>query len=252
MQETTIHPLLVGTWDTDQSIHTFGYGQGVKTKTFCYVWLIVGAEKKILIDTGCSDPESTARYHKPMDAHTYRNPIDALASIGVSPDDIDMIIMTHLHWDHCYNTQLFPNIPILVQKRELQYAIAPLPCHALSYESQIINMRPAWIKSIEQIEIIEGDTDICPGISVVTLPGHSKGIQGVLVQTSKGRYLIAGDCCPKKENWQGPGRHQIKHIPSGIHVDLEEYYETFKKMERIADIVIPGHDPCVHEKGIYP
>jgi glyoxylase-like metal-dependent hydrolase (beta-lactamase superfamily II) len=250
MQEITIHPLLVGTWDSDQSKHTFGFGQGVKTKSFCYIWFIAGAKQKILVDTGCGDPEWAAKYHHPMDTENYRNPIDALAGIGVGPDEIDVIIMTHLHWDHCHNTDMFPKVPILVQKRELQYAIAPLPSHGLTYESQIINMRPPWVKSIEQIEIVEGDAEICPGVSVVTLPGHSKGIQGVLVQTTKGRHLIAGDCCPKKENWLG--LQQMKHIPSGIHVDLEEYFETFKKMERIADVVIPGHDPCVQEKSIYP
>jgi len=250
MPGITIRPLLVGSWDTDQSIHTFGFGQGVRTKTYCYIWLIEGAEKKILVDTGCSNPEWTAKYHKSMDRANYRNPLDALASAGASPEEIDVIVMTHLHWDHCHNTELFPKVPILVQKRELQYAIAPLPSHGLVYESQVIDMRPPWIKSIEQIEIVEGDAEICPGVSVVRLPGHSKGIQGVLVQTENGRHLIAGDCCPKVENWQG--RSRMKHIPSGIHVDLEEYFETFKKIERIADVVIPGHDVCVSEIGVYP
>jgi N-acyl homoserine lactone hydrolase len=250
METNTIYPLLVGTWDTDRSQHTYGFNFGVKAKTFCYIWLIEGANQKILVDTGCSDPEWTKKYHRPMDPDNYKNPSDALAQIGVKREEIETIIMTHLHWDHCHNTEFFPNARMLVQKREIQYAIAPLPIHAMAYESLIAKMRPPWIKSIEQIEIIEGDLEIVPGVSVVTLPGHTKGIQGVLVETQKGRHLIAGDTCPSEENWRG--NQQMKHIPPGIHVDLEECFKTFEKMEKIADVIIPGHDPCVMNSPTYP
>ncbi len=246
----TIHPLLVGSWEVDQSMHTFGFDMGKKTKSSCYFWLILGAAQKILVDTGCSDPEWARRYHRPIDTGSYQDPVEALAAKGIRPEEIEIVINTHLHWDHCFNNDHFPKARILVQKKELQYAIIPLPNHALYYESQLIRMRPPWMKAIEQIEAIEGDLEISPGVSVVTLPGHSKGFQGVLIETSKGRHLIAGDTCPKEENWRGNA--QLKHIPSGIHVDLEEYFETFQKMEKIADVVIPGHDPRVMETPVYP
>jgi len=194
MAEITIHPLLVGTWDTDKSSHTFGFDPGIKTKTFCYIWLIQGANQKILVDTGCGPPQEVNKYHRVMYPGSDKNPIDALAQMGVKAEEVEIVINTHLHWDHCSNNDLFPKARIIVQKRELQYAIAPLPIHALAYESQIINMRPPWLKAIEQIEIVEGDVEIVPKVSVVTLPGHSKGFQGVLVETQKGRYLIASRC----------------------------------------------------------
>ena len=246
----TIHPMLVGSWEVDQSMHTFGFDMGKRTKSCCYIWLILGAAQKILVDTGCADPEWTRQYHRPMDADTYKNPMEALAAKGIRPEEIEIVINTHLHWDHCFNNDLFPKSRIMVQKKELQYAIAPLPIHALPYESQMIHMRPPWVKAVERIEAIEGDLEISPGVAVVTLPGHSKGFQGVLIDTSKGRHLIAGDTCPKEENWRG--NSQLKHIPSGIHVDLEEYFKTFEKIEKIADVVIPGHDPRVMESPVYP
>ena len=246
----TIHPILVGSWEVDQSMHTFGFGMGKKTQSACYFWLILGAAQKILVDTGCADPEWAQRYHRPIDAGSYQDPVGALAVRGVRPEEIEIVINTHLHWDHCFNNECFPNARILVQKKELQYAIAPLPIHALYYESQLIHMRPPWVKAIERIEAIEGDLEILPGVSVVTLPGHSKGFQGVLIDTAKGRHLIAGDTCPKEENWRG--NSQSKHIPSSIHVDLEEYFGTFQKIEGIADVVIPGHDPRVMENPVYP
>lgn len=250
MAEITIHPLLVGSWDTEKSLHTYGSDFGIKAKTFCYIWLIRGANQKILVDTGCGKPEEVKKYHRQMDPNSYRNPVEALSQMGVKAEEIQIVINTHLHWDHCSNNDLFPNSQIIVQKRELLYAISPLPIHYISYESPMINMRPPWAKAIERIKAVDGDREIVPGVSVVTLPGHSKGFQGVLVETRKGHYLIAGDTCPRAENWRGNAT--LKHIPSGIHVDLEEYFKTFEKMEKIADVVIPGHDPCVIETPIYP
>ena len=246
----TIHSMLVGSWEVDQSMHTYWMDPWKKTKSACYFWLILGAAQKILVDTGCADPEWARKYHRPIDAGSYQSPVAALSAKGIRPEEIEIVINTHLHWDNCFNNDQFPKARILVQKKELQYAIATLPLHASYYESQLIHMRPPWMKAIEQIEAIEGDCEILPGVSVVTLPGHSKGFQGVLIQTSKGRYLIAGDTCPKEENWRGNA--QLKHIPSGIHVDLEEYFETFQKMEKIADVIIPGHDPRLMATPVCP
>src|SRR3972149_878825 len=58
-----------------------------------------------------------------------QRPLAALARLGIRPEDIDIVINTHLHWDHCYNNHLFPRATIYAQRAELQYAIAPLPLH---------------------------------------------------------------------------------------------------------------------------
>jgi hypothetical protein len=71
-----------------------------------------------------------------------------------------------------------------------------------------------------------------------------------VVNTAAGRCLIASDALGLFQNWDGTGHY--KHIPSGIHYDLVEYYQTFEKMERICDYILPGHDPLVFEHRIYP
>jgi glyoxylase-like metal-dependent hydrolase (beta-lactamase superfamily II) len=173
-----------------------------------------------------------------------------LKKIGLHPDDVDIVICTHLHWDHCFNNDQFKNARIIVQKDEIRYAIAPLPMHALFYESQLIKMRPPWLKAIENTEVIEGDMEISPGIDIVKIPGHTPGFQGVNVKTAKGNYFIVGDFCPLFENWEGAP--PLKHIVSPIHVNLEDYYDSFKKVEKMADVVLPGHDIKVFEKKCYP
>jgi glyoxylase-like metal-dependent hydrolase (beta-lactamase superfamily II) len=123
--------------------------------------------------------------------------------------------------------------------------------HAIFYESQLVNMSPPWLKALDRIELIEGDMEICPGIDIVKIPSHTPGFQGVNVKTANGNYFIGSDFCPLFENWEGQGP-LLKHIVSPIHVNLEDYYDSFARVEKIADFVLPGHDIKVFEKKCYP
>jgi N-acyl homoserine lactone hydrolase len=251
MSGLKIRPLSSGRFlMLEKSNFTHGANQGVKIVAPLLFWFIEGANKRILVDTGGSDPQWAARYHHPIDRMVHEEPLNAVADLGLKPEDIDIIINTHLHWDHCFNNDLFPNARILVQKEEARYAIAPLPCHAVYYESQLIGMTPSWLKTLSRTEMIEGEVTIEPGITLVPLPGHTPGFQGVLVDLAGGRRcLIAADTIPLWENWER--NVQGFQTPSGIHVNLRDYYETYKKMAAMADLILPGHDLRVLEKKVY-
>ena len=250
MVEWTIWPIRMGLVKAgDKSGLTHGMNQGVMIDTCVIVYVIKGAGESIVVDTGMGDPDWSEKYHhkKPED---YQDLPAGLEKIGVNPDNVHTVICTHLHWDHCFNNDLFKNARILVQKDEIRYAIAPLPLHALFYESQLIGMRPPWLKALEKIELIEGDKEVAPGIDIVKIPGHTPGFQGVNVKTRKGSYFIASDFCPLFENWEGAGFH--RHIASPIHVNLDDYYRSFEKVEKIAGFVLPGHDVKVFGRERYP
>lgn len=250
MTDFKIRPLSTGRFlEMEKSNFTYAVDQGVKIQSTILMWFIDGAKNKILVDTGGSDPEWGARYHHPIEQKPHEDPIKAIEGLGLKPTDIDIIVNTHLHWDHCFNNHLFPNAKILVQKEELRYAICPLPCHALYYESQLIGMTPAWLKALDRIEVVEGETEIERGITLLPLPGHTPGFHGVLVELPSGPCLIAGDNIPLFENWEG--NNQTAHIPPGIHVDLRDCYRSMKKIESIGGAVLPGHDLKVLEKEIY-
>jgi N-acyl homoserine lactone hydrolase len=250
MGELSIWPIEVGiNPGMDKSHATFEMFQGVKFDGAHIVYVIKGAKENIIVDSGPGDPEWAQRYHN-RKLIQKQNLAEGLKRVGLHPDNVDIVICTHLHWDHCFNIDQFKNARVLVQKDEIIYAIAPLPLHARSYESQLIKMRPPWLKAIENIEIVEGDMEISPGIDIVMLPGHTPGFQGVNVKTAKGNYLIASDFCPLFDNWEGSP--PLKHIVSPIHVNLEDYYKSFKKVEKIPDFVLPGHDIRVFEKKCYP
>ncbi len=109
---------------------------------------------------------------------------------------------------------------------------------------------PLWLETYPQFHIIRGDHRIAPGISTVHLPGHSPGFQGVCVETADGPYVIAGDCVPLFENWDG--KKYEKRIPPGVHNDLAECYRSYEKLEEIGVKVLPGHEMRIFEKSEYP
>jgi glyoxylase-like metal-dependent hydrolase (beta-lactamase superfamily II) len=251
MSDFSIWPIQVGFHPgADKSRLTHGMNQGVRIDAAIIVYAIKGAKQNIIVDTGCGDPEWTEKYHRYKIVQD-QDLAGGLKEIGFNPKDIDIVICTHLHWDHCFNNDLFTNAKIIVQRDEIRYAIAPLPMHAIFYESQLVNMSPPWLKALDRIELIEGDMEICPGIDIVKIPSHTPGFQGVNVKTANGNYFIGSDFCPLFENWEGQGP-LLKHIVSPIHVNLEDYYDSFAKVEKIADFVLPGHDIKVFEKKCYP
>lgn len=128
----------------------------------------------------------------------------------------------------------------------MEYAIAPLACHRSIYYEQDQG-KPTFVDYLDRIEVVEGDYEVEKGVEGVLIPGHSTGFQGVSVQTEKGKYFIAGDAVGLFECWE-----RVPHVPSGLFVNLEEYYESMAKIERVADFVLPGHDGKVFDRPVYP
>jgi glyoxylase-like metal-dependent hydrolase (beta-lactamase superfamily II) len=251
MADLTIWPIKMASWpEMDMSGATHGMNLGVKIEGPIIAFLIKGTREKILVDTGGGTPEWAEMHHNHRGMGAYRDTATALKSVGLHPDDIDLVICTHLHWDHCFNNDQFKNARILVQRDEMRYAIAPLAMHGLFYESQVVGMRPPWLRALERTEAVEGDIEIAEGVELVKVPGHTPGFQGVNVRTAKGNYFIASDFCPLFVNWEGTP--SLKHIVSPIHVSIEDYYRSFEKVEKFADFVLPGHDIKVFEKECYP
>jgi glyoxylase-like metal-dependent hydrolase (beta-lactamase superfamily II) len=103
---------------------------------------------------------------------------DGIAA-GVRPEEIDVLILTHLHGDHASSLHLFPRARVLVQRDELRYAVAPLAPHRWAYESY-----PPLGLAADRFEVLDGDAEIAEGVSVHLTPGHPPGLQGVAVRTA--------------------------------------------------------------------
>jgi N-acyl homoserine lactone hydrolase len=251
MQEKgfNIHPLDVGTVRCfDKSLFTLRENQGVKIDVPCLAWAVTNGEQTVLVDTGPCDPARAARYHRPLSKTPAQGTKWALAAIGIDAARIERVIFTHLHWDHCFNLKLFPAAVFYVQKRELDYAVNPLFADRRAYEAGIPSVGPPWRAVADRIVAVEGEREICPGVSVVPLPGHTPGSQGVVVETVDGPWIIAGDTVPLYENWDAGTRR----TPNGIYQDLFAYEATLTRLIPFGPRLLPGHDPQVTERSVYP
>jgi glyoxylase-like metal-dependent hydrolase (beta-lactamase superfamily II) len=237
MQEYTIHPLVVGINETDQGVMTYLRDYGKRIYLPIYVFYLSGGEKNILVDSGLEQfvvPEGAEAQcgFKILEFE------DALATVNLKPEDIDIIIHTHLHNDHCENDYLCPKAEVYVQKTEYEFMQDPHPVDHRYY--------PDVLDENEIVEI-DGDANIVDGIDVILSPGHSVGGQSVAVNTAGGRAIITGFCCNDK-NFPATG----PAIAPGVHIDLTEAYDSIQKIKEMADILIPLHDLSIGKKKTIP
>ena len=253
MGNYTIKPLLLSKVMGDHGIMTYlaNYGQHIVRP---YVmWYIRARNKHVLVDTAI-EADDYRNYHPGFNKWPFeavQSFEEALAMVDCGPMDIDIVIQTHLHMDHVYNTTKCKNAMVYVQKDELHFALNPHPIFKILYPQEIINKI--------NFEVIKGDQTILPGIEVMLVPGHSPGGQAVIVETAKGKAVISG-FCSIFENFYPPEDVKIKISPfasypviaPGIHTDLFQAYESAIKVKNKADILIPLHDPVTAIKERIP
>jgi len=255
-----IIPLDMGDSICDKSLFLLRkyIGQSVVGKTVAAY--IGGAKKKILVDTGPPDMERSLKYHPYFKAEP-RAPEQemsgALAKAGVKPEEIDIVILTHLHWDHVGAVEMFPKAQFIVSSDELKFALNPTPCLYAPYEALQLGIQPLFLKIIKRIKTVEmKEREIVEGVRTIPLPGHTPGGIGVVVDTEKGPYVIAGDSVPTYENMKGDPQNNQPYIMSGVYTNMEAMWKSFELIDEIVkgDIykVIPGHEPLVFNKKRYP
>lgn len=240
----TVDPLVLGSFDRQKSKFVYGKGVGEQITLPFVSWLLRSDEHTVLIDSGPCNPDTSLPFHHPFSVEPEETLPQALAQLDVSLEEVDTIVLTHLHWDHCFNTELFPQAKVYVQREELRYAIAPLPIHVGAYEAITAGYDPPWAHI--PFEIVEGDVELLPGLRLIFTPGHSPGCQSAVVDTAKERYVLCGDTIPRIDNLAGSD-HPMEWLPSGLYVNMEDYYWSFERIAAAGGIVIPGHDKAAFE-----
>jgi glyoxylase-like metal-dependent hydrolase (beta-lactamase superfamily II) len=208
-----------------------------------FVWVIRGQHGTFVVDTGFDAAMATKR------GRTIVKPIaDGLKSIGVAPDAVEDVIITHMHYDHCGNHDAFPKARFHLQDTEIAYATGRYMCHKTMRIPFEVDDVVAMVKKVFAGRVVfhDGTDQIAPGITLHKIGGHSKGLQCVRVKTKRGHVVLASDAT-----------HLYGHINAGRVFpvtfcvgDVLEGYSTIKKLADSVDHIVPGHDPAVAEK--YP
>jgi N-acyl homoserine lactone hydrolase len=234
-----IHPIVLGTKIFDKSMMTYQFNNGESYTIPIYSWYIEGGDKKILVDTGEMHPIQSAEREKAINGKIYTFE-QGLARWNLKPEDIDIVIHTHLHNDHCENDYKCVNATFYVHEKELSHIHNPHPLDFRYLED--------FVEEIEengQIKIIKGDTQILPGIKLIHTPVHTEGGMSVLVDTQAGKAIITGFCVIN-ENFVPRAEvraMEMEVIPPGTVVRPYDAYDIMIRIRDMADILIPLHEP---------
>ncbi|MEM1072811.1 MAG: N-acyl homoserine lactonase family protein [Pseudomonadota bacterium] len=203
-----------------------------------FMWLLRREDKVVLVDTGYDSAEAQTR-GRPIRL----DPVEALKPFDLTPDRIDHVIVTHLHYDHAGGLHLFPNATLHMQAAEMAYATGPCMCHDTLRMPFTAGHICEAIHRLYSGKVIfyDGDAALADGVSLHRIGGHSRGLQAVRVQTEAGWMVLASDAAHFYENI-------FARKPFPIVVDLQDMLQGFDRLEALAsnkDLIIPGHDPLV-------
>lgn len=234
-----IHPIVMGTKVFDKSMMTYQYGNGETYTIPIYCWYLEGGDKKVLVDTGEMSPIQSEDRENAIGGKIYTFE-DGLSKWDLKPQNIDVIIHTHLHNDHCENDYKCENAVIYAHEKELERIHDP---HPLDYR-----YLEDYIEDVEengQVTALSGDTEILPGIEAVHTPVHTEGGMTIFIDTPSGKAAITGFCVID-ENFDPPieiKAMEMDVIPPGTHVNVYESYDIMTQVKEKADILLPLHEP---------
>lgn len=208
-----------------------------------FVWAIRGNGRTFIVDTGFDETMSARRRHEFL-----RSPGEGLKMIDIDPDTVEDVIITHMHYDHCGNHEMFPRARYHLQDLEIGYCTGRCMCHEALSRTYDVDDVTAMVRKVfaGRVAFHDGDREIAPGISVHHIGGHAKGLQVVRVWTRRGWLVVASDATHFYANMNEGRAFPIVH-------DHEKTLEGYGRLRELASdpgTIIPGHDPIVLDE--YP
>jgi glyoxylase-like metal-dependent hydrolase (beta-lactamase superfamily II) len=236
-----IHPIVMGSKVFDKGMMTYQHDYGKPYTIPIYCWYLEGGEKKILVDTGEMRPIKSIDRESSIGGKIYTFE-EGLAKWGLSPEDIDIVIHTHLHADHCENDYKCINAKFYIHEEELKTIHDPHPLDFRYVEDYIYEIEEA-----KQIEVLRGsgELEIVPGIRTLHTPAHTPGGMTILIDTEIGQAAITGFCVIR-ENFEPPvavKAMEMEVIPPGTSINTYEAYNLLLMVRERAEILLPLHEP---------
>jgi glyoxylase-like metal-dependent hydrolase (beta-lactamase superfamily II) len=198
-------------------------------------------EETVVLDAGFVNPA----YADEWGVIDYAELRGLLAEVGVKPEDVSLVTLSHLHWDHAGGTSVFPNAKFVIQRRELEYAAGGMALNKHArvgfYADDVLDLvRLAWEG---RVLLPDGDQeDLIPGLDVYLTPGHTIATMTVCLDTTKGRVCYASDSVYTYRNIE-------EDIALGLGLDLGQSVSSFAKIRGLVGdgILIPGHESALFD-----
>lgn len=206
-------------------------------------WLVRGNGHVVLVDSGFYRPQ----FFKSWTVKDFAMPAETLGRIGVKPEDITDVVITHMHWDHADGMDLFPNARIWLQKDEYTYYTGPAwqskTTHGGIDQDDVLAL--VKLNMAGRVSYVDGDDrEILPGIRCYTGGKHTYASQFVTVPTASGTVVLASDNMYLYENL-------ATHKPIAQTLDAASNLRAQDRMRTLASdprLIVPGHDPAEFER----
>lgn len=218
--------------------HTFYGGNNDETYVFAlYVWLILGGDSPILLNTGLTEVAEMNRgaahvLREPITQTEYESSRFQLRKFGLTPEDIGHVLITHLHFDHVDDLLQYTNAKVYVGKKEWEGTTKNTPGWGHERIVREFLNNPDCRKRLVLVE----DQEILPGIESFWVGGHTPGSTVYCVNTACGQAIFPGDTISLMANYE-------RNIPLGVYSNLKECREAIDKIRARAGIILPSHDP---------
>ena len=222
-----IHLLHDGYLELDMGMLVYMKAQyyGIKYQAALKPLLVITDSERMLIDTGIAQlPLSLSKYVK---FSKESDIVQSMSHYGVAPDEITVVVNTHMHMDHCGNNRLFRKARYIVQSDELSYSRNPDRF-----------MRGGYVKEFYEdllFDTVDGDSIITNGFRVIATPGHTPGHQSAVLEAGNRKIVYTGDVAPLLENIQ-------KRDITGIIYDPKKELESIDRLRSEGGEFIASHD----------
>ncbi|MFC4278840.1 N-acyl homoserine lactonase family protein [Achromobacter aloeverae] len=208
-----------------------------------FVWVIRNGDQVVLVDTGFGERGSKAR-NRPLECC----PIEALRQLDIDPAQIRTVVLTHLHWDHAGNLDKLPSATFHLQDAEAAFATGRCMCEPVLRRAFAVDDVCDFVRRVYEDRVVfhDGDDTLAPGIELVLIGGHTRGLQAVRVHTARGWVILASDAAHYYANL-------TRRLPFPVVVDVAAMLAGHARLLKLADSAdhfVPGHDPLVLER--YP
>lgn len=218
----------------------YGEPDGPQEMTY-YLWVLRNGEQTIVVDTGFSAAGGGARWRSFL-----VEPLEALRRAGVDPRAVDMVINTHLHYDHTGHLDAFGDAPVLINRTEFEFwtgAYAERAQFAAHIEHSEVNALAERVKS-GAVTLLDRETEVAPGVTVAEVGGHSPGQTILFITGERGPIVLASDAVHFYEEVD-------RDRACAILVNLELVYRTYdiiRAAVRAGGRLVAGHDPLVMDR----